>query len=90
MTNMNPADSRQFVYTGKAFLSLLGSVEGECLDYIQAKLLPHKLSLDSSDGLSIVDTGLRPCSTHLDMRNYGSHRESAAVQSSISNISQHG
>ncbi|RMZ67025.1 hypothetical protein GMOD_00002432 [Pyrenophora seminiperda CCB06] len=75
-----------FVYTGKAFLSFLASVEGECLDSIQAELLPHKLSLDGSDSLSIVDTGLRPCSTHLDMRNYRSHRESVVVQSSTSNI----
>ena len=86
MTHMKPADFRQFLYTGKAFLSLLASVEGECLDSIQAKLLPHKLSLDGSDSLSSVDTGLQPCSTHLNMRNYRSHRDSVVAQSSTSNI----
>jgi hypothetical protein len=86
MTHMKPADSRQFLYTGKAFLSLLASVEDECLDSIQAKLLPHKLSFDSSDSLSSVDTGLQPCSTHLDMRNHRSHRESMVAPSSTSNI----
>jgi len=86
MTHMKPANSRQFLYTGKAFLSLLASVEDECLDSIQAKLLPHKLSLDSSDSLSSVDTGLQPYSTHLDMRNHRSHRESMVAPSSTSNI----
>lgn len=34
------------MYMGAAFLSLLASVEGECLDSIQAMLLPYKLSFD--------------------------------------------
>jgi hypothetical protein len=100
VTEIITANSRQFMYTGKAFLSLLRSVEGEYLSSIQAKLLPHKLSFDSSNSPSVVDTGipynysfhadsavrLQPCSTPLDTRNFRPHHEHMAVQSSTSNI----
>jgi hypothetical protein len=36
------------MYIGKAFLSLLASVEGEYLDLIQTKLLPHELLFEGS------------------------------------------
>jgi hypothetical protein len=100
VTEIITANYRQFMYTGKAFLSLLASVEGECLSSIQAKLLPHKLLIDGSDGPSVVNTEipynysfhadsavrLQPCSTALDTRNFRPRHEHMAVQSSTSNI----
>jgi hypothetical protein len=71
------------MYIGRAFLSLLASAEGEYLDFIRTKLLPHELSLEiimpyrnSFDADSGVD--LRPCSNHLDTRSFRSHLASTS------------
>jgi hypothetical protein len=78
VTEPETADSGQFMYIGRAFLSLLASAEGEHLKSIRAKLLPHKLSLkslmpyrNSFDADSSVD--VRPCSNHLDTKSFRSH-----------------
>jgi hypothetical protein len=75
VTKTETADSGHFMYIGKAFLSLLASVEGEYLDSIRTKLLPHDLSLQSPMPyryLFHADSGvdLRPCSNHLDTRSF--------------------
>jgi hypothetical protein len=74
VTKTETADSEQFMYTGKAFLSLLASVEGEYLDFIQTKLLPHELSFEDPMPYRYsihADSGvdLRPCSNPLDTRS---------------------
>ncbi|KAJ6284195.1 hypothetical protein J3E71DRAFT_360367 [Bipolaris maydis] len=37
-----------FIQLGKAFLTLLATIQGNCLDYIEAKLSPHKLVFENS------------------------------------------
>ncbi|KAF1976462.1 hypothetical protein BU23DRAFT_551420 [Bimuria novae-zelandiae CBS 107.79] len=45
-SNANKSLLSHFISSVRAFLSLLAVAEAEDLDYVQSKLLPHKLSLD--------------------------------------------
>lgn len=48
MVQKGPTDAHQFIHLGKAFLTLLATVQGNSLDYIQEKLSPHKLVFQHS------------------------------------------
>lgn len=48
MVQAGLTDTHQFIHLGKAFLTLLATVQGKRLDYIQAKLSPHKLVFEHS------------------------------------------
>lgn len=48
MVQAGPTDTHQFIHLVKAFLTLLATIQGKRLDYIQAKLSPHKLVFEHS------------------------------------------
>lgn len=61
MVQAGPTDTHQFIYLGKAFLTLLATIQGKRLDYIQAKLSPHKLVFEHSfreDSNKAMETSL--------------------------------
>jgi hypothetical protein len=81
VTKTETADSGQFMYTGKAFLSLLASVKGEYLNFIQTKLLLHKLLFEDSilyrySIYTDSSVDLRPCSNPLDTQSLRPRLES--------------
>jgi len=83
----------QFFYIGKAFLSLLATIEGVGLSIIQASLLPHTLTLghppygaDSREAirLSISNTqGIESCSQTMEPLSIVGRASDASMHDSI-------
>ncbi|EOA90826.1 uncharacterized protein SETTUDRAFT_36328 [Exserohilum turcica Et28A] len=78
-----------FIHLGKAFLTLLATIQGNHLDYIQAKLSPHKLVFEHpsrEDSNEAIETALSDAQR---IQFYPRILDSHLIAARIADASQH-